>query len=73
VPWAAATAIRCVLSRKSCVQVSSLTANEKAVLESGTERVNRRAKAEEKEKEKGYMGIQPNEQNLKERLIWLFI
>jgi hypothetical protein len=38
-----------------------LTANGKAVLKSGelwTERVNQRARAEGKQKEKGYMGIQ---------------
>jgi hypothetical protein len=52
--------IDCVLSRKSCARVSCLTANEKAVLksrESRTEGVNRRARAEEKQKENGYMGI----------------
>jgi hypothetical protein len=58
-PWTA-TAVCCVTSRKDCVQVNCSTANEKSRVEKHkewkTEGVDRRARAEGKQKEKGERG-----------------
>jgi hypothetical protein len=49
-----------------------LTANEKAVLEIGettTEGVNQRARAEEEQKEKGYMEVQHTENSQTSKIL----